>query len=504
MTPQPYSQPPPQPQPQNTKTVLGVVLLLLFGGLACCGLFMAFGAYTAYNEQKAKLGGKFSFDGGSKTASVDDDDFTPTSDDDDDAPPPVNVPRTEDQELRERFAQEMISQLEIDGHPGFSFDRKRFRLANNGGEQIELGNLYEEYQARDDDERLDFVENFSKSYGAADLPESWNAAKGQVLVTVRDRITMELLPVRAPDAQMPVSKKLADDLLEVVVYDGPNKMQYLTPDDLKAWGIDEEEAFLEGKKQLAARSAKKGFTSPSEGVWESQWADNHDVGRALLTETIRRLKVKGDPIVFLPQRDHLIVTGTKDVDGQEAAAELVDQYLELPRANSGRGWVVTASGFTPWIPPKNSRFAELRMQATAGDANEQKKAFDEKFDKDGTDIFVGTTLFTEDDDGKQFTYAVWTKGADTLMPRADFIVLVDIDRPEPDRVIAAAPWDTVVKIAGSKMKADTSYWPLRYRLKTFPDAKQVKAIGLHHFFTRNKGGKDATDGEDESDESEGD
>ncbi|MFT3709144.1 MAG: hypothetical protein QM817_15990 [Archangium sp.] len=498
MTPQPL-QPPPQ-QPQQQKTFLPVVLLLVFGALACCGGVFALGAYGAYNEAKDKqLAGKTS-----KTTPTTD--STDTTDDDtgDDPATPTPRPKSEEDALREEFAQEMVAQLEVDGKPGFTYDRKHFRLANKSGELMELTNFFDEYKALEEDQRLAYVEKISAGFGKEDLPDSWSGAKGQVLVTVRDRITLELVPIRTGVKESPLTRPLADDLVQVVVYDGPDNMQYLTQANLDRWGIDADELFLEGKKQLVARS-KKPFAQASPGVYESKWADNHDVARALLGEQLKKLKLKGEPLVFLPQRDHLVITGSTDKRGQEAAAELVDTYLALPRANSGRGWVVKSDGtFDPWIPPEGSRFAELRQQALAADANDQKKALDEKFEKDGTDIFVGTTLFTEDDDDKPLTYAVWTKGADTLMPKADFIVLVDIDRPEPDRVIGAAPWDHVVKIAGARIKPDPSYWPLRYRLKTFPDAKQVKAIGLHHFFTRNKNGKDATDTKGEDDESDGD
>ena len=99
---------------------------------------------------------------------------------------------------------------------------------------------------------------------------------------------------------------------------------------------------------------------------------------------------------------------------------------------------------------------------------------------------MGTTLFTDDDDGKQRTYCVWTKGAVTLMPKAEFVVFVDLDQPEPDRVVAAGLWDDVMKRVATKVNQEEGYWPIRYKVTTFPDKRTIKAIGTHPFFLRNK------------------
>ncbi|MFO0599175.1 MAG: hypothetical protein U0228_27960 [Myxococcaceae bacterium] len=489
MTPNPA----PPPGQQQPKTVLTVVLLLLFGGLACCSGLFAVGAYTAYQQQQGKdLFGKALADAGVKFTKTtkttkptvgDDDDTTPPDDEIGDPTAGLNADEEADKAL---FAADVIAQLKEDGHEGYRLDAKRFALVNDDGAVLQLGNLYDEYAALPEAKKDDYIRQAAQSLLPAEVPAGWSEAKSQVLTTVRERIFVELIGIQTGKTDQLVFKPLADDLVQVAVFDGANNMQFVTKKNLEDWGIDPDELFLEGKKNLVARS-QKAFANPSPGVWESQWADNHDIARALLFDTIRKLKVKGDPVVFLPQRDHLVITGSDDDAGLDAVADLLDTYLALPRANGGRGWRLTKSGLEPFVPEPDTHLAELRQKAVAQDANDQKKALDAKFEKDGTDIFVGTTLFTEDDDGKPLTYAVWTKGADTLMPKADFVVFVDIDRPENQRVIAAGKWDDVFKLVGQKMKPDTSYWPLRYRLKTFPDAKAIKAIGLHPYFARNGG-----------------
>lgn len=457
---------------KQQKTFVGVILIVVLGAAACCGLTVAIGAFVAWQEAQQLAGTP---DGGSRRATAP----RPDPEDDTVAPP-------DDSALRQQFADEILAGLADAGRDDYVYQPATSALVADGGALISLENLYDEYAARDEDQRPDFVDRTIRGFFPQEVPASWDRAAPDVVVTVRDRIFVELLAIRSDKPLDVLQRPLSDDLVELVVYDGPDSMQYLNEDHLADWGKNADEVFLQGRKQLAARS-RDPFTSPAPGVWESPWADNHDIGRAVLFETIRKLKVKGDPVLFLPQRDHLLVTGSNDPDGLLAVADLVSERLELPRSNTGRGWRLTKQGLVPFIPGADDEILTvLRVDAMAQDANEQKKALDEKYAKDGTDLFVGTTLFTDDDDGKQRTYCVWTKGADTLMPKAEFIVFVDLDMPEPDRVVAAAPWDVVMKKLGPKVVPDEAFWPVRYKVTTFPDKKTLGVLGTHPFFSRNK------------------
>jgi hypothetical protein len=417
---------------KQQKTFIGIILIIVLGAAACCGLTVAVGAFVGYSEAQklAKLGPP---DAGTRPPSDPNADPNTDPNADPNADPDETADVPEEPEEEQQAARE-------------------------------------------------------ESTTGAGVPGSWNVAAPNVIATVRDRVFVENLAIRSDKPLTLLKRPLTDDLVELVVYDGADSMQFLSEDNLEDWGKNADEVFLQGRKELAARS-KDAFTEVSEGVYESPWADNHDIGRALLFEKLRKLKVKGEPVIFLPQRDHLIVTGANDPDGLELAADLVSDRLSLPKPNTGRGWKVTKTGLVPYLPGKNEEVLNvLRGEALAKDANDQKAALDDKFEREGTDIFVGTTLFTDDDDGVQRTYCVWTKGAVSLMPKAEFVVFVDLDMPEPDRVVAAGLWDDVMKRVGKQVTPDDSYWPRRYKVTSFPDGKTIKAIGLHPFFRRNKEG----------------
>ena len=74
--------------------------------------------------------------------------------------------------------------------------------------------------------------------------------------------------------------------------------------------------------------------------------------------------------------------------------------------------------------------------------------------------------------GYRTSYCVWTKGAASLLPQAERIVLGDEDQ-EP----VMAPWDKVMEIAGELMTPMDGMYPERFRVEGFPTAEQLAAMG---------------------------
>lgn len=461
--------------PKQQKTFIGIILIMVLGAAACCSLTAALGAFAAYSEtmETAKAGPP---DAGSRPVS-DDEELPETSDE----------PPTDGAELRQQFEADLLAGLADAGHPDFVFQPLSFYLTTDGG-LLPVKDVFDEYELAEAEERPELIARSIRGFFPPEIPTSWSRARAHVIATVRDRTSVEVLAIRS---QMPLDvlqRPLSEGLVELVVYDGPDSMQYLNEAHLASWGVTADEVFLEGRKQLAARS-REPLQEYAPGVYSSPWGDQHDIGRALLFETFRKLKLKGDPVIFLPNHDRLIVTGANDRQGLEAVGDFVSQVLVLPRAHTGRGWRLTRTGLVPFVPPADDEILTvLRQEAAAWDANEQKGALDEKAEREGTDdLFVATTLFTDDQEGRQRSYCVWTKGAVSLLPQTEFVVFVDLDRPEPERIVAAGPWEDVMKRAGKRVTEAEGYWPTRYQVSTFPDARTLKAIGLDPAFAPDDG-----------------
>src|SRR4029453_12819920 len=85
------------------------------------------------------------------------------------------------------------------------------------------------------------------------------------------------------------------------------------------------------------------------------WRDSYGVSRMLLDEVLRRCKVRGDPVVFAPQRDLLLITGAEDEDGLAQAAEIAQKAFQAPRSVDGRALRRTPQGWKPFLPAPRSK-----------------------------------------------------------------------------------------------------------------------------------------------------
>jgi hypothetical protein len=122
--------------------------------------------------------------------------------------------------------------------------------------------------------------------------------------------------------------------------------------------------------------------------------------------------------------------------------------------------------------PLYRRFQLLEIKYLYPEYEEQKALLEALHEKDGTDIFVGSYVCVQKKDGSLFSYGMWGRGVDTLLPKANKVVFGEGD----GNVVAAGDWDHVVSVVGQLMEA-TEHYPPRFRVREFPNASQLAAIG---------------------------
>ena len=121
--------------------------------------------------------------------------------------------------------------------------------------------------------------------------------------------------------------------------------------------------------------------------------------------------------------------------------------------------------------PLFDEFRLLRMRSWGQDYAEQKELLDALHAKTGRDVFVSAfSVMQRKDTGRHISYCVWPKGADSLLPRTERIILGGVGQ-EP----IMAPWERVVEAAGNLMTPMDMY-PERYRVEGFPSAEQLEAM----------------------------
>ena len=273
------------------------------------------------------------------------------------------------------FARQLQAALADAGHDDLVYRPDDSTMASDAGTTLSLTNIYAEYQRTPAGERDAFVERTVRALFPAPIPESWEVAKAFLMPSVRDTVYLDLLDVRTPDNHI-LRKPVAPELSAALVYDGEASMQFVTSDHLKDWGVTVEAAWAAALENLEQREGPR-FEKVRDGVYRSPWKDNYDTARVLMPKRIKRLRVKGDPVVFLPHRDVMIVTGSADDDGLLAAVDAVEDAMELPRSTTGRAWRLKGETWSAFLPA--SGVSRVRSdggprRGRAGDGRERPEA----------------------------------------------------------------------------------------------------------------------------------
>jgi hypothetical protein len=126
-----------------------------------------------------------------------------------------------------------------------------------------------------------------------------------------------------------------------------------------------------------------------------------------------------------------------------------------------------------WMPAKHlkrmddfARYAVATVLLTLSRLHEKK----------GTDVFVASYTVAEKEDGTVFSYAVWTRGVPTLLPKADWIAFGSVD-DEDKGTAAIASWDKAEQIVGHLMQP-TDLYPLRVHVTDFPTPAELAELGM--------------------------
>jgi hypothetical protein len=385
---------------------------------------------------------------------------------------------------KDRFAQMFMEAVRAAGERNrISYDRDRFAVVDGGSHVAFLGNVYPEYCSAPKSERGGVFANAVRTWflNLQDLPQCFEDVHPDLLPVVRCRSYFELTMLHpGVEGKKPLRwpyQVLGEHFGVGLVYDLPTSMRAITQDDLDAWGVTFYEALEAARENL--KGLELAFLGPQEGegVYLSAAKDNYDASRLILPDLVGQFRVKGEPVAMVPNRSNLIVAGTEDLDGLKAMLGFAQDALKEPRPNSGIALRLDGDAWVSWLPdrshPLYRDFKRMQVQWSGQDYREQKAILDPRHEKSGEDIFVASfSMFEQEATGEIRSYAVWAEGVThALLPKTDVIAFM-AEGKEP----VLAEWDRALEHVGDMMQPLDMY-PLRYRVRAFPDADQLKAIG---------------------------
>lgn len=389
---------------------------------------------------------------------------------------------------RADFAEMIVQALHKAGIEPIDQSASDFSLKLAGGTTIFLGNVYANFCNAPRSARQSILSEFITS--AANIPDlpsipaDFATVKPSLMPVIRDAAYSSMIQLlnrrdgRSKDdpGLDVVLKNLAGGLAVGLAYDTERNITSINRDLFEQWGVSLDEAFKAAKDNLWEKTDPNRLAG-HDGIYWSEWNDSYDSSRILLTELIYRLSVDGDPVAFIPNRDHLVVTGTNHPAGLDAILKRgIESHFQHGHPLSPDLYVLMDGTWKVYVPEDKSlreMWMKIKRQRDAIDYSQQQKLLNEIHEKEGIDIFVASYKIYERKDGFAYSACIWTNGIDTSLPQAENIAfMTDVENPD----YFVVPWDAAASVVGDLLELEPDLMPVRYRARQFPTAEQLATL----------------------------
>ncbi len=346
--------------------------------------------------------------------------------------------------------------------------------------RVNLENMYAEHCNLPDSERANHLKRVLLALLQVEfeLPEDFEDARPDLRPKIWTRATFEMMKLTSEientkSLDLPLIP-IGEHLLLGIVYDLPTSMRSINYENLETWGVTIYEALEAATHNLL----ESGFTLASIGdkLYASVIDDHYDCCRLLAQDILRSLKLTGDPVITLPNRSTLLITGSDDTEGLTMLADLTEKAFEEPRPMMSMALRLEGDDWIDWLPdhghPLHQRFKLLKLRSMLGLYETQKELLDRLFEQRLEDVFVARLNAVTNNDDEVMTWCVWSESVTTLLPEADKIMFF---RPEQNEM-AQVRWDDAVRIAGTLMETVEDMYPTRFRVESFPSEEQFAAL----------------------------
>jgi hypothetical protein len=295
---------------------------------------------------------------------------------------------------------------------------------------------------------------------------------------VRPRFVYEALTLRTGQPG-PVFLPLAGIFAMSLVVDLPDLEIDVSAADLLRWNADFDRLMQKARQNLLARGGEEDFQKLGPGRYRSTWQDNLDGSRLLLPSVMQRLQLQGDPVVVLPNRDTLLVVGSKDPQGLSWALEGALEFLnEDPRALNGCPLRLRNYQWEPYHPkdehpiqPLLGRVQKHRLKEEYG---HQKALLDSRHDAQGKIITLASFQVERTAAGRMTSFTEWSPAmGEAWLPEVDQVRLRWVLGRERGR--AWVPWSRVQSRLGPLLEP-VGLFPERYRFTSLPEPSQLESL----------------------------
>ena len=347
-----------------------------------------------------------------------------------------------------------------------------------------VDNAFTDYAAAKPAERAVVIERYACSFlHVKSTPKDFDAACSSLMPVVRtpDYYSLSLLLLKADGKDTSKldcpTKQIAPGLVVGIAHDTEQNIMNVNRATLEDWDANFDEALQIATYNLRDRTGSSGLIEIGAGLYVSQWGDCYDSARILLPDILHRLPLSGDPLVFLPNRNELWVTGRNNSAAMRVM--LTDgkaKHFDHGHTLSPNLYVYANGQWQPYIPENEELrklWLSIKRRRDSIDYAQQKGYLDRFFERQRQDLFVATCQFYKRQDESLFSRCVWSKGVDALLPETDFIVFMEALK---SKEYFSVPWNNAMPIVQPLMERDPELFPARYRVRSFPTALQLTRL----------------------------
>lgn len=385
----------------------------------------------------------------------------------------------------EKFAQIAMQAARDRGHQGpMEFDATNFRILMPGteGGAVNLYNFYHDYCQASRAGRRAVVDKYSNLFVQTDIPDTFEGAKRNLLPVLRTGAFLQAaqlgpLANGAPNTGFAASG-FSDDTVMLLAWDTEHLTRVLDTSQLDKWGVAKDTAHaiaLDNLRDLAAEQ----FVPIGPNHFASDWNDAYDSSRILLPDLVHRVAGQ-HPIVMIPTRGRMLLSASHDREDLLALATYAQSAIQTEgRRVSTLMYEYVDGKAVPYVPADEEvarKLADLRRVALQEDYAEQKGLLDQRYEKDGTDVFVATYMLVKGEDERIFSVSTWTAGVEALLPETDRIVLGYLDEPGREGRRWNVAWGDLVAAAGHLMVREEGFQLPRWRVTAFPDEATLSTL----------------------------
>lgn len=387
----------------------------------------------------------------------------------------------------EEFAMEVMEALAKGGARNLEHDSvERCIRVGSTESTLYLDNAFSDYAATKPAERAGLIERYVSSFlhvESTPTPKDFATACSSLMPVVRapEYFSLSLLLLKAngkDTAKLDYpTKPIAPGLVAGIAHDTEHNIMNVNRATLEDWGANFDEALQIATFNLRDKTDNSGLIEIGAGLYVSQWGDCYDSARILLPDILCRLSSNGDPLVFLPNRNELWLTG-RDNSGA-IRVMLTDgpaKHFDHGHTLSPNLYVYADSQWQLYIPEDEELrklWLSIKRRRDSIDYAQQKGYLEKLFERQKQDLFVATCQVYKRSDESLFSRCVWSKGVDALLPETDFIVFMETLKSKEFLSVA---WNDAIPIVKSLMERDPELFPVRYRVRTFPTESQLSQL----------------------------